>query len=47
MTGWQLSGDGPPSCIQFASYVMEPRTDDLIRQTKCNSATACGTLLAL
>ena len=34
MSGWQLSGDGPSSYMQFASYVMAPWTDDLIRQSE-------------
>src|SRR5919199_573043 len=48
MSGWQISGDAPTAYVRFASKLMEPWTDDLISQARCQPGdrvldVACGT----
>jgi ubiquinone/menaquinone biosynthesis C-methylase UbiE len=48
MSGWQLSDDGPTAYMRYAWPIMEPWTDDLIRQGGCKTGDrvldiACGT----
>jgi SAM-dependent methyltransferase len=48
MSGWQLTDDGPTAYTRYAMPIMEPWTDDLIRQGQCKTGNrvldiACGT----
>src|ERR1700712_2583622 len=48
MSGWQLSDDAPTAYTRYAAHIMEPWTDELIRDGLCKAGdrvldVACGT----
>jgi ubiquinone/menaquinone biosynthesis C-methylase UbiE len=48
MSGWQLSNDAPTAYTRYAVHIMEPWTDELIREGLCKTGdrvldVACGT----